>query len=60
MRMKTEIKLKKKFPFIYFHKRPMTDLEIIFDNVSKVQDLMFATFPIMVVAKIIGKIKKKS
>jgi len=57
MKTKTEIKFKREFPFISFHKRPMTNLESIYDNAYKAQDLMIAVFPIIATAKIIKLLK---
>ena len=57
MKTKTELKFKKHFPFFYLHKRPLTNIEIIFDNAEKIQNLMFAAFPIIVLVKIIKLFK---
>ena len=58
MKTKTEIKIKKQFPFFYFHKRPYTQIEITLENARKAQNLMFAAMQIIIGAKIISFFKK--
>ena len=57
MKTKTEIKIKKQFPFFYLYTRSMTDIEMIFDNTHKAENLMFSLLPIIVTAKIIKFLK---
>ena len=56
---KTELKLKKEFPFFYFHNRPKTQIEIINDNYQLASDLYFVMIPIVVVTKIYFWLKRK-
>ena len=57
MKTKTEIKIKKQFPFFYLYTRSMTDIEMIFDNAHKAENLMFSLLPIIATAKIIKFLK---
>lgn len=58
MEMKSELRVKKQFPFVYVHRRPKTNLEIIVDDAYDVWSLLYVALPLLVVCKIIQWVKK--
>ena len=59
MEYKREIKFKKKFPFIYIHKRPLTRLELIHKQVQELFDLIPIVYMIGILIVIYGWIRDK-
>ena len=50
--------INRKFPFLHIYKRDKYVVEEIIDNAIKAENLMFATLPIFISAKLINKVKK--